>query len=178
MHGGGQGASDHNIVEFNTGEVLNFKFQSERTGVLTDGNGQRALLGAGWVGVQSLTEGHHLLATDLVGFGVVLARFEFVNGNMLATEVGGVDVVEEHVDVVDAVIGRWVVDGQGSLHVLLDDVSISIEGRRFNLVKCSFELVPGNGFNLSTASNRSTCLLTGQVRWGEVWKRSIRCVTQ
>ena len=46
---------------------------------------------------------------------MVLARFEFVNGDMFATDVGGVDVVEEHVDVVDAVVGRWVVDRQGSL---------------------------------------------------------------
>ena len=64
-------------------------------------------------------------------------------------------------------------------HVLLDDVSISVERRGLHLVKRSFELVSGNGFNLGTTADGGTCLLTGQVRWSKVWGAwSIRRITE
>ena len=57
---------------------------------------------------------------------------------MFTTNVGGVNVVKKNVNVVDAVIGRWVVDRQCTLDVLLDDHTFCIEGSGFNFVQCSF----------------------------------------
>jgi len=76
-----------NIVEFNAAEILHLEFEGEVTGVLVHGHRQRALLRTRGVGVQALSQGHHLLAVDLVGHGVVGGGFEFVHGDMVATQV-------------------------------------------------------------------------------------------
>ena len=47
---------------------------------------------------------------------------------MIATNVGRIGVVEHHIDVVDSVFSRRIVDHQRSFHVLLDDFTISGEG--------------------------------------------------
>ena len=109
---------------------------------------------------------------------MILTRLQFVNRDMFATEVGGINVIEQHVDVVDAVVRRGIVHGQSSLDVLLDDVSISVQRCGFNLVKGTFEFVAWNGFNFSPASNGSTCLFSSQVRRGQVRHRSIRGVSE
>ena len=75
-------------MEFNARQVFHLKFKGQRARVFADSNRKRALLGAGWIGVKTLSERHHLLAVDFVGLGVMLARFQLVNGNMLASDVG------------------------------------------------------------------------------------------
>ena len=57
---------------------------------------------------------------------------------MFSAYVRGIDVVEENVDVVNAIVSGRVVDGEGPLDALLDDVSISVQRRGFNLMKCPF----------------------------------------
>jgi hypothetical protein len=57
---------------------------------------------------------------------VVLGWLKFINGDMLSTDVGCIDVVQENVNVVNAIVSRWVVDREGALDILLDDVSISV----------------------------------------------------
>ena len=75
------------LVEFNTRKVLHFEFKRNRAGVFAHGYGHRALLRTVWVGVQTLTQRHHLLSIHLVSHGVILRRFKFVDGNMFSTDV-------------------------------------------------------------------------------------------
>ena len=93
---------------------------------------------AGWIGVKTFSQGHHLLSIHLVGHGVVLGWFKFVNRDMFSAYVRGINVVEENVDVVNAIISGRVVDGEGPLDALLDDVSISVQRGGFNLMKRPF----------------------------------------
>ena len=72
VHLGGQRPSDDHVMKVHGGEVLDLKFHGNGAGVFADGHRHGAFLRAGGVGVQSLTQRHHLLAVDLVGHRVVL----------------------------------------------------------------------------------------------------------
>ena len=92
---------------------------------------------------------------------------------MLSANVGGIDVVKENIDVVNSVVSRRVVDRERTFDVLLDDVSISVECRGFNLMKRPFQLISGNGLNLSTAPDGGAGLLAGKVGRSQIRDGSV-----
>src|SRR5210317_1891240 len=92
---------------------------------------------------------------------------------MIATDVGSVDVVQKDIDVVNPVVDRRVVDGQCPLYRLLDDNTLGVQRRGFNLMKRTLEFVSEDSLNLRQASNGCPSLLSGQIRGSKVRERCI-----